>query len=301
MESHLADSLEILFLSPGRQKGDAVLRQRNRETEEELTPEEEDGAVEQFTPDAFIRSGDTLSIRDVGILRLPETMELDDFQDAEIRAAALQIIRADGSLKDLKTPLFFFGRNRLTDDLAGNNFYRLKSRIYKFIRYLDVDEQKRAYAIHAGRIAELLEFLLERDEKIFQLRDNSRRWLAAVRTLDLVSHAVIAGYYWAKAESSVSILPLAEKAKRSLQGASAGGKKSVATRRNKAKWIPIATAIATDFRRERPDASQEKVADEIIGRWKSEAINYPGHSRLKKLVSELEKSGDLPKRQKRVG
>jgi hypothetical protein len=78
----------------------------------------------------------------------------------------------------------------------------------------------------------------------------------------------------------VSVLLLAEKAKRSLEGASEGGRKSATTRLQNATWIPIAKPIAIDVRRERPDASQSTVADEIGFRWKDDEVDCPEHRAL---------------------
>jgi len=55
--------------------------------------------------------------------------------------------------------------------------------------------------------------------------------------------------------------------------------------------------MAVEIRTKNQTYSQDKVAEEISFGWTNE-IRQPGHARLKKLIGDMEKSGELPKRQR---
>jgi len=116
---------------------------------------------------------------------------------------------------------------------------------------------------------------------------------------DFVDRALFLGYLWAKAENEINLKPLALSAVRMKAGSALGGSKGVETRRKEAEegWIAIAKKMAIQIRAEKPYWSQDKVAQEISFTWKSE-IQPRGHARLKQLVGEMEKSGELPRRRR---
>jgi hypothetical protein len=76
------------------------------------------------------------------------------------------------------------------------------------------------------------------------------------------------------------------------------GKESGKVRRANRPWVPHATELAKAIRAEHDDYSQDKVVDEITFRWKADDAQAPGQHTLKSHISELEKTGDLPRRKK---
>ena len=106
------------------------------------------------------------------------------------------------------------------------------------------------------------------------------------------------GYLWGKAETELNMKPLAISALEMKRKSKLGGKRSGEARRKKASegWEPHARAIAKQTREIRPSASQDVVADEILAGWKENDHDPPGHAKLKQLVADMEKSGDIPRR-----
>jgi hypothetical protein len=81
-----------------------------------------------------------------------------------------------------------------------------------------------------------------------------------------------------------------------MNGARRGGSKSGETRKNKRAsiWVPEARALAKAFRTEIASASQDAQASEIQYSWKD--AKPPSHQTLKRLVSRMEKAGEIPAR-----
>ncbi len=78
-------------------------------------------------------------------------------------------------------------------------------------------------------------------------------------------------------------------------GGQKGGKKGGKTRKGKAENDAAIVAIeARRIRIEHPNWSQDDLASDIIAGWKTE--HAPGHTKVKGIISALEKAGDLPKR-----
>ena len=78
-------------------------------------------------------------------------------------------------------------------------------------------------------------------------------------------------------------------------GGQKGGKESGVTRQGKAADdATMIEAEAAKVRSAHPDWSQDKVATEIAALWKGEKV--PGHTKIKGILSELEKSGKLARR-----
>jgi hypothetical protein len=123
---------------------------------------------------------------------------------------------------------------------------------------------------------------------------------SASRTLSAIEHYLSLGYHWANAEAEARMKPLAISALRVKAGATSGGSKSGAVRRQKraASWEPIARQMAKDIRADNPTFSQDDVAKEIDFTWQVKTCDPPGHSTLKGLVSRMELAGELPKRRR---
>lgn len=79
---------------------------------------------------------------------------------------------------------------------------------------------------------------------------------------------------------------------------SAGGRSSGKTRAKKAEdtWHPYALALALKSRKEDQTLSQDDVATYILDNWghPKPKIFKPGHSSLKRFISQKIKSGELP-------
>jgi len=281
----------------------ARIEQEQSALARKFTPPELDQIREELTPECFVHPGDSISIRSIdGLISQDGTM-LDTTEDTEVRAARLVITRKDGTKEQIEKPLCFFGRNRMSVDRSGNNFYRLRARMVEYIKTfaegsgLDEISKENNYAVEALRIGDLIEILLEGDEQALHSK-NIKEHLEAARVLDLVSHAVCFGYVWAKAEAKISVLPLAKAAKDSRLGASKGGIESGRVRREKATWRGIAERYAQRIRQEHPEWSQQKVATEILDVWKEETPSPPQHDTMEGFVAELEEAGKLPRRKK---
>lgn len=76
------------------------------------------------------------------------------------------------------------------------------------------------------------------------------------------------------------------------------GKKSGKVRRANRLWVPHATLLAIAIRADHPNYSQDKVVEGIILGWTAN-VALPVHRAMKSHVSELEKTGVLPKRRAR--
>jgi hypothetical protein len=113
-----------------------------------------------------------------------------------------------------------------------------------------------------------------------------------------IAEAVRLGYLWAQTEAEFELKPLARSARRVKAGAISGGAKSGEMRRQNRAWLPIAKEMAKDIRAQNPTFSQDDVATEIDARWKDTTCRPPRHPTLKGLTSEMEKAGELPKRQR---
>ncbi len=118
----------------------------------------------------------------------------------------------------------------------------------------------------------------------------------------LLNDAIKLGYLWAKAESRFGLKRAAVSAMKIetdvKAGGSRGGKKSAEARLKKraTTWERHARELAVEIRTAQPRFSQDKVADEVLCRWKEADFSPPGHKEIKRLISEMEKAGDLPRR-----
>jgi hypothetical protein len=74
------------------------------------------------------------------------------------------------------------------------------------------------------------------------------------------------------------------------------GKRSGESRRRNRHWVTHAAKLAKEIRAKDPSSSQDDVASEITFGWKIREIKVPGHRQLVRLISELERSEELPTR-----
>jgi hypothetical protein len=239
--------------------------------------------------DNILRDGDKIAIEKV-VPRMTNHV-FEHQHDSEMRCAYLLIQRHDGTTIRPTIPLTFRGQNALLNaNYPMNVLSRIDLRINEYFKKENSRIEtklgvKNTYATRA---------LLELNE-IRAMLENSVFYNA----FDFVDQALFLGYLWAKAETEANLKPLAIAGVEATKGRKKGGIASVKTRRKKAEegWIAIAKKMAMAIRVENPHFSQVKVAGEISFGWKDE-IHHPGHSRLKQLVSQMERSGELPKRQR---
>jgi hypothetical protein len=261
--------------------------------------------VRTSTPECFVSAGDKIVVHSVN-----QTIVGDDFNhphDSEIRYAELRIIRGNGKLEKIKTPIMFNGLTSIMTRRSHHDYYdKIYYRICRHfgVRSLeeldwDVAEAHEGFAVGAACHARTIEM---RSGELRRLADSlnfgDRACHDAFAAWRCVNEAVFMGYLWAKAEAEAEMKPLAKAALRSKAGASLGGSKSGQTRqRNRAEtWEPVAKKMAMEIRGEDPFASQDDVATAIAFRWQHEEPRAPGHVTLKGLISKMEKAGELPKR-----
>jgi hypothetical protein len=183
-------------------------------------------------------------------------------------------------------------------------FYKLAKRICNHFGVHSLNEfanvtQENTFAYGALFRACLIEHLTQETRRLADdLGSRSHKHNDAFSTWGRVNDGVIMGYLWAKAEAELGLKPLAESTLRMKAGGSLGGNKSGEARRSKrAKtWEPHARELANAIREEQPSFSQDRVASEIMARWKEADFEPPGHKTLKSLISQMERAGQLPTR-----
>jgi hypothetical protein len=266
--------------------------------------------VRQFTPEHFVDIGDKLFVDRVEREAIGGAFEHP--HDNEIRHAYLHIVRANGKIQKVKTPLTFVGNTSLFAPRSSRQYFEIISRrildhfglnqLSDVMSFPEDELDQGGYALGA---LERAFFLAERTQEARRLALGAD-WRAreerdAIENVRLLNDAVLLGYIWAKAEDEMGMRPLAEATLRAKRGGERGGRRSGAARRTKrAKtWEPAARTLALQIRAGHPTYSQDRVANEIITRWKEADFDPPGHKTLKELISAMEKSGDLPARKSR--
>jgi hypothetical protein len=78
------------------------------------------------------------------------------------------------------------------------------------------------------------------------------------------------------------------------------GKRSGESRLANRKWVSHADALALEFRKEDTFAGSSAIASEILGRWKQQKIDPPGHETLTRHVRFMIKNGTLAPAQSRT-
>lgn len=128
-----------------------------------------------------------------------------------------------------------------------------------------------------------------------------RRWVAAHRwSEDATQNALFLLVTMADNLLSLGALAMRDPASAAIvesimSGSQRGGENSGVTRQGKAADdATIIEAEALKVRSAHPGWSQDKVATEIAALWKGDKA--PGHTKIKGVLSELEKSGKLPRR-----
>jgi len=239
----------------------------------------------EFEPEQIVYPGDRISLGQIDPGDSPRFKMRDVVQRELVRLVLIEITRTDGTISSVETPLRFFSRR------ASNHMNSIKdtiSQIRTTVRNARNTGDVRRIAAEAETIGATIH------SRIDQHKQESE----ASEIEGIVSLSILLGQLWAKAETATTVEPLAERAQQSQLKSREGGIKSGKTRRN-APWKQITEEMAIDIRQNKPSSSQDVVADEILVRWKKNDLDPPGHARLKKLVADMEKSGDLPRRRPR--
>lgn len=263
--------------------------------------------IRSSTPEIFAYAGDKLSIAHV------ESQFFGDAyahrHDNEIRLAYLHVLRKNGKVTKLKTPLTFTGASALFAPRSSRQYFDvILHRIFvhfgltRLSDVMAIPEEKFEQGGYDFAALERAYFLAEKTADVrkafYDLNPFEKEWRDAHNTVSLLNDAVFLGYLWAKAEVEFGMQPLADAAVRAKLGGVAGGRKSGAARREKraATWEPHARELAAIIRAREPALSQDRLAEEISVCWKLEEIAPPGHKTLKGLISKMEIQGQLPRR-----
>jgi hypothetical protein len=246
-------------------------------------------------PDAFIHQGDKIIIDDVD--RFNTGHRLDRLQNGEIRAAYLTVIKPDESKHKIYASLKFTNKESIFRNNAA--FDIISWRILEF---------RQSDNLHGSAYAHkaiLLHYDIEKRtretrEVARDITSNDEKHTQARKDFELLNDALRLGYFWAKVEAELDLLPNAEKALKQPGFGAVGGVKSGEARRRKSAntWEPHARELAKEIRGKDPSLSQDNLATEIAAQWKDMDHREPGSKTLKKLISKMEKDGHLPKQQK---
>jgi hypothetical protein len=280
--------------------------------------------LREYTPEYFLNAGDKLIVERVE--REAIDGPFSHKHDQEVRLAFLCIIRANGKRERVKTPLMFAGVTSLFtgatspflrihkkewfDRISRRIFEHFNVRSYEGMTYFAYKNKgNKSYAYLALHNALLVkngweqiqldngwkEIQPDNEEIGFDRSEEKRR---KTRTWRLVNSAIALGYLWAKAEDKIGMQPLAEASLRSREGGSKGGRESGAARREKRArtWEGHARELVQSIRAEDPSSSQDRVVEEICGRWKEAGFEPPGHRTLKTLISQMEVRGEVARR-----
>jgi hypothetical protein len=249
-------------------------------------------------PDAFLRQGDKIVVDDVD--RYNTSHKLDRPHNGEIRVAYLTIVRSSGNREAISKPLTFMNKMSILN--KTNTFEILSNSISEFMKSENAkDILANKYVYKAVSLHSSLEKRTrETREAARNIASNDEKHLHARETLEALNDAVRLGYFWAKAEAELDLLPHAEKALKQVELSAVGGVKSGEARRRKAAstWEPHARELAKEIRKQQPNLSQDNLATEIAFQWKDRDHHEPGHKTIKNLISKMEEDGDLPTQRK---
>ena len=252
-------------------------------------------------PECVVNFGDKIVVEFVK--RTPIDDEFSHLHDFEIRFAYCRVLRPNGKISKISTPITFLGTTSVnTKNPDHNEFDRIVYRISKHFgvkSLYDLEWDKGGLASAAAHCAKaVLYYSKEALKSIRTLDFDSPDYAKANSHWKSVNKAVLTGYYWARAEAELAMKPLATSALRAKAGATSGGAESGKARQRKRAetWEPIAREMAKGIRAENPTFSQDDVATEIDAGWKATTCDPPGHSTLKGLISRMEQAGELPKR-----
>ena len=264
--------------------------------------------VKNQTPEEIVKPGDKISIDYVESRPIGEIF--DHIHDSEIRIAYLKITDRNFNIKRVTTPMIFRGKTRtVRRESAAAYFYMIERmcKHFKVKELFDIDEigdDSASIAVsHAKQIRENSKLAWSiRPAKIWPPDDSieEKLWKLTRNHGMAVNSAVLMGYHWAKAEAASSMKPLALSALKLKAAGSLGGKNSGLTRKRLRQqgWEMRAKQLAKTLREKYPTLSQEKLAYAVDDAWVDDH-SRKGITTLKKLISEMEITAELPRRSRR--
>jgi hypothetical protein len=260
------------------------------------------------TPKYFVDSGDTIAIRAVAEM----TVGGDHLHEHDrlIKKVSLGITKGDGAIVDIEPSYEVIGNQTLLN-LNQEMAEPFGSVLFRIVHSQNLEQPNQLRKLKgsnselsiASAIAYDLYKLIEPawDDSDEKNEASSEEIEEAEDTLHLVNEATLLGYLWAKIEFEANLKPLADIAKQRRIDNKRGGEESGRKRREKAElgWKSFAKELAADARREKPSSSQDAVAEEIMMYWRPGWPPRPKFPSLKKLVGQMERSGELPRPSKR--
>lgn len=266
-----------------------------------------DDDVLRNTPDCIVYEGDKICIDKLTYIKIGDG--LGHPHDSEAVEASLKVIRRDGECHNIKNPLLFARKLSYFALYPEGDFLEIiinricdKYKVSDISAWGDIFKEIESNNIHERLVLMIAGTFDMRLKKIVEhMSDDelaSKDHTTASETWRFMTDGVMLGYLWAQIESELGMKPLAESALRMKAGGSWGGSKSGEARRNKRArtWEPHARELAVAIRHEQPSFSQDRVASEIVTRWKEANFEPPGHKTLKGLLSQMERDGQLPTR-----
>jgi hypothetical protein len=275
--------------------------------EKDPSPSDEnpiDRLITFLTPTYFVESGDRISIYAVAdaIVGGDHLHE----HDRLVKNASLQIIKPNGTIIKIEPSYRIFGNHTVVnpDEESSDTFGSILFRIVKYHNLKQPSQLKtfKRYESEVSTASAIAYFLYDLTEDAWYDSDNKsapsdEELEDAELDLSIVNEATLLGYLWAKIEFEDNLKPLADIAKQRKIDNKRGGEKSGEIRRKNAEqgWVKIGKIMAIKIRDKQPELSQDDLAFEVGVLWTSD-IEPPGTARIKLLIGEMEKSGELPKR-----
>lgn len=243
-------------------------------------------------PESIVEAGDKIIVDKVTINKYLADDELEHLHDSETRHAFLKIVKKNGSIDTPFTPLVCRGRTAIL--LAGS-----KS---DFIH----DILKRASLLY--KLGADTQHITIEDHGIFAYSafDNANKYIAMLndeKYADCLEFATVAaklGYFWAKAETELRVKILAKIGEKTQKNGRELGLKFGEVRRQNARdgWEKTARELAKELRAKNPTYSQDTLTARIATICDQQKIEMKGLPMIKKLISSMEKAGELPPRKK---
>jgi hypothetical protein len=236
-------------------------------------------------PEYFAEIGDKIIIDYVEEFQVGNSF--DHPHEEHVLRAFLIVTKPNGKLQRLSTPITYRGEHSVPDSyLFGDTL--IERRICEHFKIESVDQWKnvkddKSYAYRALMQVSNLAHTLQ-EQKLFERHHCAHQGL-------------LLGYLWAKAEAEIHIKPLAETALRIKEANKQGGKESGRLRLERAEqgWMKFAKMLAREIREEKPSATQDEVAEDLVLDWRPTWPKRPRFPSLRKLVGLMERSGELPR------
>ena len=267
------------------------LRRKNNIKAAEYSESQIMEIIQSHIPECFVKAGDTVRISDVADKMIGD--KFDNQTDSTLKHVYIEVVRSDGEICRINTPIFIEGNNAIILDYyeSGSHFLNVAWRMTKTLGYASLDKLRglefkdRKKTIGASLVTDLLDVL-----------SHSKEGKRADALYSAVNKAVLLGFLWGKIEADTTMRPLAETALQRKVFNREGGKRSGDARRKIAKdgWMKIAKRLAFEIRAKQPDLSQDRLVRAIEDAWGENRPVAPLGPTLKKYISYLEKKRAYP-------